>query len=144
MTSEITFGELLWRTIGENRLTLTAFAQRAGVHLTNVSKIASGKRSCGLSMAVRLADALGLGGPERMFFLQAASATTNRIETHLGGAHTAAYPAELRDMAVNYLSSEGIFPDHIDAVRHDRRDGSPTIHLRDGRRFTLRIVIDRS
>ena len=139
MRSKQTFGECLKQAAGQRNLTLSALALRARVHVTNVSKIANNHRPCGLSMAVRLADALGLGGPERFIFLQHASATTNRTEVILDKAHCG-YPAELRDLVVNYLSSRSIYPDDIEAVEGSACDGTTTIRLRAGTRIALRIA----
>jgi plasmid maintenance system antidote protein VapI len=142
MTSVKTFGELLKSAASERNLTLTDVALQSEVHLPNLSKIATGKRPCGLAVAHRLADALELRGPERLLFLQAASASTNRKNVLLDRSHCD-YPGELRDFVVNYISSEGIFPEHIQSVTTNVNDGTPHLRLRDGTHFALRIVRSR-
>jgi transcriptional regulator with XRE-family HTH domain len=142
MQTTDSFGDQLRKAAGRQNLSMTEVARKAGIHLTNLSKVASGKRPCGLSMAVRLADALWLGGPDRMAFLQAASATTQRKVPLLGhGQH--AYPQEVMSLAANFLNSLGITPDQIARIETDVRDGLRLI-LTDGTHHELRISLNRS
>ena len=139
MKANITFSDVIRESAGRRNLSLTELARISGIHLSNLSRLASGKRPCGLSLAVRLADALWLAGAERMTFLQAAAGTTSRKERVLGHGHSA-YPPEVLSLAANYLNSAGITPDQIVRIETDVRDGLRLV-LTNGDRPELHISL---
>ena len=59
-------------------LTLRRLAQLADVKHSNIALIESGKKTCGPTVAAKLANALHLDGQSRVEFLVAASGTTKR------------------------------------------------------------------
>jgi plasmid maintenance system antidote protein VapI len=135
---EENFGAMLKRAAGTRSMTLTELARTTGVHLGNLSQIANNKRVCGLSLAVRLADALGLWSSNRMVFLQAASKTTTRKERPLDHAHFG-YPAELRDLVVNSLAAEKIYPEDIVRITTGPDGATPIVELRSGRSVKVSV-----
>jgi len=134
------FGDDLKDMAASRNLTMTALAQRVGVNLGNLSNIASAKRPCGLSMAVRLADALDLYGAERMRFLQSSSLTTKCRSRTLDRAQVD-YPSAVRDVVVHMLSSKRIFPDDIISVGSSRSDGMPRLRLKNGAQVTVSVTL---
>lgn len=134
------FGSHLMMAAGQRNYSLTSLASKAGVHLSNLSNIASNKRPCGLAMAVRLADAIDLWGPDRMHFLQLASKTTARKTTAQDKEHVF-YPAALRDLVAQVLSTKHIFPGDIAAVETSRSEGLPIIRLKNGQRIKLQLTM---
>lgn len=68
----VAFGRSLDRHMVERGMTQADLAVKVGTTQPNISKLCRGRRQCGIRLATRLAEALGLEGSVRAHFLIAA------------------------------------------------------------------------
>jgi len=87
------FGALLYELIGRGGMSVSGFAERAGIHQPHLSAIRHGRRPAPMHRLEAWADLLGLRGEERERFLDLGAMThcpervralVDRAEDHQG------------------------------------------------------------
>ena len=139
---EIAFGKYLLSFLDCRGITQAKFAEKAKTCQPVISSICSGKRKCGLKVALRMADALELTGEERAKFLS----NSNKPQWKGFNHELYGFEAMLYDFLSRELKSAGVDAKNIASIaRIDKIEGATESRvifvLKDGSVFKMNLTI---
>jgi len=140
--NNVAFGILLGNFINQYGLNQTTLAKKAMTSQPVISAICNGKRRCGLRVALKLADAIGLHGEERSHFLSHSKRPQWKGFDH----EMYGYEAMLYDFVARQIKNSGIDSREIASITSldtfGGRNGAKVVFvLKDGSVYKMQLLI---